>query len=376
MRVSQLDSRLLDDELLGLLTLNIDAAFGLFSRVDDRWTRYSRAAVRAIVWKLGIWDRGETYGSAMQSLRYVGLTRWKKVVLGLVTVVGPLLQERLGGQVQGRVKVLASYLEAAFETFTLLNFIAYIAGDRYDSLLHRILRIRLKPTTAAYRAVSFEFLNRQLVWSQFTEFLLVFLPLLNLPRLRRKLANYIPLAGIGSVGGGDGQLLGFLPEKTCSVCFAESRDPATVVNPYVATQCRHIFCYTCVVSQLKLGEGEGWPCNRCGVQILGATPYREIAQVKADEKELEEFKADEDEQWHAEDNDQEEKKREADEDSNDDTDEDDDEREDDDENDDSEQEEEYSEEGEEEEEDFDDDDDERDAEEQRSLYSDSESTEE
>ena len=293
MRVSQLDTHLLDDELLGLLTLNLDSALSLFPRVSDNWNGYLRAAVRAVIWKVGIWDRGESYGSAMQSLQYVGLTRSKKLVLGLVAVVGPLLQERLGQGVRGRARLVSSYLEAAYEVLTLANFIAYIAGGRYDTLLHRLLHIRLRPATAAYRAVSFEFLNRQLVWSQFTEFLLVFLPLLNLPRLRRRVQSYLPKP--------ESELLGFLPTKTCAVCYSESREPADVVSPYEA-DCGHIYCYGCLVSNLKLAEGEGWDCLRCGKRIVNAKPWRRHIDEEEDgQTDLAEFRADEDELWQAED---------------------------------------------------------------------------
>lgn len=293
MRVSQLDTHLLDDELFGLLTLNLDSALSLYPRHGDRWNGYLRAAVRAVIWKVGIWDRGETYGSAMQSLRYIGLTRSKKLALGLVAVFGPFIQERLGGELRGRARVASSYLEATLEALTLANFVAYIAGGHYDTLLHRVLNIRLRPATAAYRAVSFEFLNRQLVWSQFTEFLLVFLPLLNLPRLRRRVQSYLPKP--------ESALLGFLPAKTCAVCYGESRDPADVVNPYEA-DCGHVYCYGCLVSNLKLSEGEGWDCLRCGHKVLKAKPWgRHVEDEDEVKMDLAEFRADDDEVWQADD---------------------------------------------------------------------------
>ena len=42
------------------------------------------------------------------------------------------------------------------------------------------------------RALSFEYLNRQLIWHEMSELLLFLLPLINLPRLKRLLLPYVP----------------------------------------------------------------------------------------------------------------------------------------------------------------------------------------
>ncbi|ORY77715.1 Pex12 amino terminal region-domain-containing protein [Protomyces lactucae-debilis] len=266
MRVNQLDSQLLDQELFSLLALNVESATSLFPS-KDRYNTVFKTALRALIWKIGIWDHGATYGSEMQSLRYLNLTRNKKLVLGAITIFGPWLQERIGGELNGRWRKIVSQLEAAYELCALLNFVSYIAGARYDSLLHRILKVQLKPKSAAYRAVSFEFLNRQLVWSQFTEFLLVFLPLINLPRLKQKLTSYLPRT--------ESQSLSFLPQKVCAICYNEGLEDADVVNPYQA-DCGDIYCYGCIMSQLRLSEGEGWPCLRCASIIKTAGPWAEL----------------------------------------------------------------------------------------------------
>lgn len=282
MRVSQLDSHLLDQELFTLLNANVESALGMFSTTAALST-LAKAALRAVIWKIGIWDHSNTYGSQLQSLRYLDLTPPKKIVLGLVTVLGPVLQERLGGEIQGRWRKIVAYAEGLYEVLALANFVSYIAGARYDSVLHRVLRIRLTPTTSAHRAVSFEFLNRQLIWSQFTEFLLVFLPLLRLPRLKRKLAGYLPQP--------ESQKLGFLPRRICAICYSDAVEGADIVNPYEA-DCGDLFCYACVVSQIKLAEGEGWDCLRCGHRVTQARPWREVDERVGDENAVRLLRAD------------------------------------------------------------------------------------
>lgn len=266
MRVSQLDSHLLDAELLTLLSANIQGALSLYNTTDTV-SRVAMTLLRGVIWKIGIWDHNNTYGSQLQSLRYFNLTTNKKLILGLISVFGPILQEKLGGELHGRWRQVVARLEGIYETLALLNFLAYIAGARYDSVLHRVLRIQLRPINSAYRAVSFEFLNRQLIWSQFTEFLLVFLPLLNLPRIRRKVLSYLPQP--------ESQKLAFLPRRVCAVCYSEGVEGADCVNPYEA-DCGDVYCYVCIISQIKLAEGEGWDCLRCGQRVKHAKPWREL----------------------------------------------------------------------------------------------------
>lgn len=67
------------------------------------------------------------------------------------------------------------------------------SGAVCRSLLERILGARLVyQQTNMARALSFEYLNRQLIWHELSELLLFLLPLLNLPRLRRLLLPYLP----------------------------------------------------------------------------------------------------------------------------------------------------------------------------------------
>lgn len=57
------------------------------------------------------------------------------------------------------------------------------------------------------RMISFEYLNRQLVWQELSEFLLFLLPLINVPRLKRavtRLFPRLPLLTAGAVGGAAG----------------------------------------------------------------------------------------------------------------------------------------------------------------------------
>lgn len=63
----------------------------------------------------------------------------------------------------------------------------------FRSLLERLLGARLVYTKGSMaRALSFEYLNRQLVWHELSELLLFLLPLLNVARLKSMVLSYLP----------------------------------------------------------------------------------------------------------------------------------------------------------------------------------------
>jgi peroxin-2 len=98
-RVGQVDAELLDEELLELLKGQVGEALKYFGpHIRDGWSAEITLALRAILFKLSMWDHNASYGAALQGLRYTdarqkGLllrepTQWQKGLYGLVTVFG------------------------------------------------------------------------------------------------------------------------------------------------------------------------------------------------------------------------------------------------------------------------------------------------
>ena len=188
---------------------------------------------------------------------------------------------------------LLDVLGSIHSVLTLVSFTAFLVTGHYRTLLDRALRMRLvPPSRSVARDVSFEYLNRQLVWHAFTEFLLFILPLLRVGRWRRWWARLLrKLRSEGSGRGGNGETageLGFLPERTCAICYRETDAEGTggglgglgggratdITNPYEAVECGHVYCYVCLAGKIELEEGEGWPCLRCGGLVKRCRPWR------------------------------------------------------------------------------------------------------
>lgn len=326
-RVGQIDTELLDEELLELLRGQVGEGLKYFgTHIRDDWSSEILLALRAILFKLSIWDHNASYGAVLQDLQYtdarhsgplaIAPSKLQKACYGLVTVGGRYgwtkweewLSDQDGGyempsrnvQLLSRISAFASttHSVAAFA-----SFLVFLVNGRYRTLLDRVLRIRLAPpSTQTRRDVSFEYLNRQLVWHAFTEFLLFLLPLVGISRWRRWLSRaWQKTRNLLKKDAEDGENmesageLAFLPERTCAICYQDQNPTLTsenelmtvmgasggvvgsaqtdVTNPYETIPCGCVYCFVCLATRLEAEEGEGWTCLRCGEQVLECRPW-------------------------------------------------------------------------------------------------------
>ncbi|KAJ5713782.1 Pex N-terminal [Penicillium malachiteum] len=326
-RVGQVDAELLDEELLGLLKGQVGDALKYFgSQMREDWSHEILFALRAILFKLSIWDHNASYGAALQGLRYTDSrstgavqsppTKWQKTMYGLLTVGGRYAWDKweswLIGQEGGydgpsqEVRMFSRLTDLISTTHSIAaftSFLVFLVNGRYRTLVDRILRIRLTPPSAqASREVSFEYLNRQLVWHAFTEFLLFLLPLVGIGRWRRwisrawrKTLNALKPSGDEEESTEKQGELAFLPERTCAICYRDQNPTSTtesdvlaasasaggiagsaqtdITNPYEAVPCGCIYCFVCIVQKLEGEEGQGWVCLRCGEIVKKCQPW-------------------------------------------------------------------------------------------------------
>lgn len=167
---------------------------------------------------------------------------------------------------RGRIAALLPRLEGAARAAALVNTLAFLRWGRYRSLLERVVAAQLvydRPVMA--RVVSFDYLNRQLVWSEVSELFLFLLPLLDTRRsggllqqwTRRLLA---PLRG--ALRSGDGVRR---DACQCQVCASQ---PAN--TPYAAVDCGHVFCYYCLRARTEADAG--YCCPTCERPVRGMAP--------------------------------------------------------------------------------------------------------
>jgi len=345
-RVGQVDAELLDEELLELLKGQVGEALKYFgSHITDNWGPEILLSLRCILFKLTIWDQNASYGAHLQGLRYTDARSsapnrpppkpWQKAAYGLVTIGGRYAwtkwesyllasQEDYTRPESPQLKFLSSLTErlnSAHDVASLASFLVFLVNGRYRTITDRLLRLRLTPTShSTSREVSFEYLNRQLVWHAFTEFLLFLLPLVGISRWRRILGRtwrklrtqFLALLGRSPSPSDDQEdvkkgELSFLPERTCAICYRD-QNPTTqseadilsasaggggvvgsattdITNPYEAMPCGCIYCFACLAQRIANEEGEGWTCLRCGETVKECRPWNgDVIEEKKSER--------------------------------------------------------------------------------------------
>jgi peroxin-2 len=181
-----------------------------------------------------------------------------------------------------------NFTSSTHDVAAFVSFLVFLVNGRYRTLLDRVLRLRLvAPSNQVRREVSFEYLNRQLVWHAFTEFLLFLLPLMGINRWRRWLSKAWRKAKSLTQGEEEKGELTFLPERTCAICYQDQNPTTTeqalsmtggiigsaqtdITNPYEAS-CGCIYCFVCIAS--RLADGEGFVCLRCGELVKHCKPW-------------------------------------------------------------------------------------------------------
>ncbi|KAG2494254.1 hypothetical protein HYH03_007609 [Edaphochlamys debaryana] len=225
LRSSQADALRLDAELGGMLQEQLVRLFDYFTPGSASLMEPElRALLGLMVFSLSVWAGRATPGSELLNLRYrnewavdkelagrtgvggPGLTRAQRLGLGLGSVVLPYAWTRLcrtaeagewadAGEGSWRRRAWGAMrrAETALQVAALANSWVFLVRGDYRSLLERLVGARLVWRQAAMtRIISFEYLNRQLVWQQLSEALLALLPLLDLAAVQRALLRALP----------------------------------------------------------------------------------------------------------------------------------------------------------------------------------------
>ncbi|KAF2301191.1 hypothetical protein GH714_020739 [Hevea brasiliensis] len=264
-RVNQFDAARLDIEMSAMLKEQLVKVFSLM--------------------KFSIWVDKPTPGNALMNLRYrddravvprekvrtglegPGLTMAQKLWYCIATVGGQYIWARLqtfsafrrwGDSEQRplarRAWILIQRIEGLYKAASFGNLLIFLFTGRFRNLVERVLRARLvygHPNMN--RAVSFEYMNRQLVWNEFSEMLLLLLPLLNSSSIKNLLSPFSKDKSSSSAGD----------DGTCPVC------QAIPTIPFLALPCQHRYCYYCL--RTRCAASSSFRCPSCSepVHALG-----------------------------------------------------------------------------------------------------------
>lgn len=277
LRVSQLDAVELDAQLSDSLQSQFVGIFRLFS--PSQLTPELKLFFRWYLWKNSIHTTGRTFGQKMLGLKYslagskfVPLRSGHKFALFFLMVVAQYVQDRtdiissvLPLVMSAAVQRTLSKINSIVKVVALFNFMDFLLKGRFPILQDRVLGITSIPDRRqTLRQMSYDYMNREILWHGFAEFVFNVLPQFNSFAiknwLRRTWKKLIPPRIVT-----EPRVLKTKDFLTCQFC------ESTPTLPY-ATNCGHVYCYYCIAANCIADAA--FPCCACGCTVVNCVPAR------------------------------------------------------------------------------------------------------
>ncbi|XP_077509692.1 peroxisomal biogenesis factor 2 [Amblyomma americanum] len=281
-RVSQLDAVELDDELFTLFKNKLTEVFKYAGgNFYPTFEPEVKALLKAVLYGFTVYECGATVGQRLLGLGYFTngtslghITRQQTLALILLGVGLPWLRERglrlflqlAPPQQRNKVERGISLTETAIRVASVINFVLFLVRGRYCSLGNRIVGVVSgHAARPMLREVQFDFMNRELLWHGFAEFIGFLLPVINMypaknfvsrKLLRRKLRPTEPSQRTPR------------DMAQCGICGASPTQPHEI-------GCKHVFCYYCIASQVTADAN--YSCPRCNCPSHGLENVRKAA---------------------------------------------------------------------------------------------------
>ncbi|XP_062376982.1 peroxisome biogenesis factor 2 [Sardina pilchardus] len=289
LRISQLDAFELDGALEQLVWSQFSQCFqhftpGLLTPFEPEL----KALLQLLLWRFTVYSQSATAGQTLlriryrdavsRSRRYRPMSRRQKLGLALCTVGERWLRERshslllrLPADSYARAGRRAmGLLTGLARGASLLNFLRFLRRGRYPTLAERALGVRAEfsePRAAAPRDVSFHYVNRELLWHGFAEFLIFLLPLVNTWKLKAAaLALFSPPDAPSSSSSSSADDASEAANcKECGLCGEWPTMPHSI-------GCGHVFCYYCIKGHTIADMY--FTCPRCGAEVSDVEPVK------------------------------------------------------------------------------------------------------
>lgn len=198
-----------------------------------------------LIFYFSIWKRNYSYGQELQNLTYEFLSYPRKMIFGILKILIPYFLNRwflfytfLHSKLSSNpiperpsffMTKFVHSLERLYNLFSTINLIVFLWDGAFVNLLLRILNIRQTyKNPQMSRTLMFDYMDRQLIWDGFTEFMLYMVPIMPTHNIVGKITKFFKLKT--GKNNNDGK---------CPIC------ESTINTPY-ETNCGHYYCYYCL----------------------------------------------------------------------------------------------------------------------------------
>ncbi|XP_059839385.1 peroxisome biogenesis factor 2 isoform X2 [Hypanus sabinus] len=278
LRISQLDAFELDRALEQLVWSQFAQCFQCFKPgLLTNFEPELKAILQILLWRFTVYSQNATVGQTLLNIRYKNdlsqgqqykpMSKRQKLWYALCTIGGKWLQERAHDLISRspesiihKFKYFITFSFGLLKVAGLLNFLIFLQNGRFATFPERLIGIRAvfcKPQ--GVRQVGFEYMNRELLWHGFAEFLIFLLPLINTRKLKVIVSSwFLP---VGHIQDTDGTLS--IHCKECAICGDWPTMPHVI-------GCKHVFCYYCIQSNYL--SDAYFTCPKCSTEIQNIVP--------------------------------------------------------------------------------------------------------
>lgn len=280
LRISQLDSFELDGALEQLIWSQFARCFqhfkpGLLTPVEPEL----KAVLQLLLWRFTVYSNSATVGQALLNVRYRNtllpghryrpMSRQQKLWFALLTVGGKWLSERshslflLGcsvGAGSQKARGTLALISGLAKASSLFNFLFFLQSGNFPTLTERLLGVQpVFSQPQGPRDISFQYMNRELLWHGFAEFLIFLLPLVNTWKLKASISSLFSSKEKYSEDAKTGS------HMECAICGEWPTMPHSI-------GCSHVFCYYCVKSHTMADIF--FTCPKCSTELTTVQPVK------------------------------------------------------------------------------------------------------
>lgn len=285
LRVSVLDAYELNRALEQLVWSQFTHCFhgfkpGLLTHVEPEL----KALIQLLLWRFTIYSQSATVGQTILNIRYknnfsqaqkyLAMSRHQKVWYAACTIGGRWLQERLLDLFKNqpsesaylKTKYFVNIVSGVLHIARLLNFLHFLQKGKFATLTERLLGIRaVFSKRQCARQVGYEYMNRELLWHGFADFLIFLLPLVNVKKLKMNVSSWF--VSQERLHGNDSSAIQC---KECAICSEWPIMPHTI-------GCPHVFCYYCIKSNYLFDVY--FTCPQCGSEVQEMQPLKYTTEL-------------------------------------------------------------------------------------------------
>ena len=277
-RISLIDSKLLDNEILSLVECQFSNIVKYsFENLYVKFKPELLLILNYYIISNTLKSSGKSVGQQFLNIKYTNSQFLKRKLdyYCIFLTVFPWLKTRSFDvlnmfQYKDNIRIhfnnLISFVCILYKFLNFFNLVKFLKDGKYTTLEESILKLlQIVDIKTGKRKIAYTYFTRELMWHGFAELFTFILPLLDILKLHSVIQRVLP----HKVTNDRGDDVNLKLQITCSICNCRP------ILPY-CFGCQHMVCYYCIYSSFS--SNSSFRCLLCN-HVLES--YQEIIPVKS-----------------------------------------------------------------------------------------------